>query len=141
MLVPALIVAATGLLITLVSLPLWRGKIRPNWFYGFRTPRTLSNEQLWNVANTTLGRDLAIAGLAQVAIAMAVLLLALPEIALALSAIVPMLIAMGHSLWVTSEAAYRLSAGEPVPTARQIAGLEGRDEAKVRRETGTSRAA
>src|SRR5262245_35184035 len=56
-----------GLVFIAVSLPLIYEKIKPNHWYGFRTPKTFSNERIWYAANKTAGYDLLIAGIAIVA--------------------------------------------------------------------------
>ncbi len=57
-----LICAGEGLLIIALCLPLALQKIKPNGLYGFRTPKTLSNEKIWYEANRIAGIDLSIAG-------------------------------------------------------------------------------
>lgn len=44
-----------GLMI-LISLPLARGTIKPNRFYGLRTRATLADERVWHEANRYAGR-------------------------------------------------------------------------------------
>lgn len=53
-----------GIVMVGLSLPLALGKVPPNWFYGFRTPKTLSSPDLWYAANRSLGRDGVVAGVA-----------------------------------------------------------------------------
>ncbi len=55
---------ATGLLILGLSVPLAQRRVRPNRWYGFRTPKTLSDERIWYEANAYAGRMLAYADLA-----------------------------------------------------------------------------
>jgi uncharacterized membrane protein len=57
-----LIYGSMGLLLTALALPMIYDKIPPNKFYGFRTPRTLSDPNVWYPANRVAGRDLAVAG-------------------------------------------------------------------------------
>ena len=40
-----------GLLIVGLSIPLIRRRVKPNRLYGFRTPKTMSSEQIWYEAN------------------------------------------------------------------------------------------
>lgn len=54
--------AGMGLLIALVGLPLSAGRVRRNEWYGFRTPKTLSSDDIWYPANRYAGRALAAAG-------------------------------------------------------------------------------
>jgi uncharacterized membrane protein len=58
-----LICAGTGALLALVAVPMWMRRVPPNVWYGFRTARTLSNEQVWYTVNQTAGRDLFTAGM------------------------------------------------------------------------------
>ncbi|MGC8763896.1 MAG: SdpI family protein [Acidobacteriota bacterium] len=48
----------------LLGLPLARGKVRPNGFYGFRTRTTLGSEEAWYTVNAFYGRCLLAASLA-----------------------------------------------------------------------------
>jgi uncharacterized membrane protein len=57
-----LIYGAMGLLVSALALPMMYDKIPPNSFYGFRTPRTLSDPNIWYPANRVAGRNLAVAG-------------------------------------------------------------------------------
>lgn len=49
-------------LLTAISLPMMYDKVPPNGFYGFRTPRTMSDPNVWYPANRVAGRNLALAG-------------------------------------------------------------------------------
>src|SRR5882762_9387979 len=51
-----------GVLLIAISLPMIYDKIPPNGFYGFRTPRTISDPSVWYPANRIAGRNLALAG-------------------------------------------------------------------------------
>jgi len=53
-----LLYTSTGTLLALLSIPLMRRKIPPNWFYGFRTQKTIDNPQLWYVVNQYSARRL-----------------------------------------------------------------------------------
>ncbi len=53
-----IVIGVTALLLVGLSIPLIRGRVRPNWFYGFRTPSTVHDEQLWYEVNARTGRDL-----------------------------------------------------------------------------------
>jgi uncharacterized membrane protein len=52
-----------GMFLIAISLPMMYDKVPPNGFYGFRTPRTMSDPNLWYPANRVAGRNLALAGL------------------------------------------------------------------------------
>jgi uncharacterized membrane protein len=47
-----------GLLLLVLSVPLIRGKIRPNPWYGFRVRRTLEDPAVWYKANAFAGKAL-----------------------------------------------------------------------------------
>lgn len=51
-----------SLLIINSGAPLFKGSLARNRFYGFRTRKTLSTDQLWYPANKRCGRDLIMAG-------------------------------------------------------------------------------
>jgi uncharacterized membrane protein len=38
-------------------------KVPPNYLYGFRTKKTLSNKEIWYKANKYMGKDLLVIGL------------------------------------------------------------------------------
>jgi len=48
------------LLMILVSVPMVMRRVPPNGLYGFRTPKTLSNPQIWYEANRLAGVNLII---------------------------------------------------------------------------------
>ena len=62
-----------GLLLTGLSIPMIQRRVKPNGWYGFRTPKTFSSERIWYAANEYSGRMLFIAGVLN---AMAALLFA-----------------------------------------------------------------
>lgn len=45
------------------------GKVRPNWFFGFRTPWTLSSKAAWSRTNRLGGRGMLVAGLSLIGVA------------------------------------------------------------------------
>jgi uncharacterized membrane protein len=51
-----------GLLFMLISRPLIKRRVKPNRFYGFRTPKTLSSPAIWYPANEFSGRRLFATG-------------------------------------------------------------------------------
>ncbi len=53
----------SGLLLAGLSIPLILHKIPPNGLYGFRTPSTLENPELWYRVNAYAGRRLLLVGL------------------------------------------------------------------------------
>lgn len=52
----------TGLLLVGLSIPLMLRRVKPNWWYGFRTPKTFSDERIWYESNAYAGKWLLIAG-------------------------------------------------------------------------------
>ena len=50
-----LIAWGVPLLILLVSIPMVLGRVPPNGTYGFRTPKTLSSDDVWYPANRAAG--------------------------------------------------------------------------------------
>lgn len=58
-----LIIFLVSAVITIIAgVPLKRRKVKPNWFYGFRTPATLKDEALWYDVNEKTGKDLMVIG-------------------------------------------------------------------------------
>ena len=60
-----------GGLLLLLAQPLIDRKVKPNGFYGVRTPKTLSSEDIWYKANEYGGRTLRVMGLATAVAAIA----------------------------------------------------------------------
>jgi len=54
--------ALVGILFVGLSIPLIRNRVPPNRFYGFRTPKTLSDPKIWYEVNHISGNDLLVAG-------------------------------------------------------------------------------
>jgi hypothetical protein len=57
-----LLFVGSGLLLIGISVPLIQRRIKPNYWYSFRTKRTLSNPQIWYDVNTYAGKRLLISG-------------------------------------------------------------------------------
>lgn len=57
------LIGGTALLFIGLSIPLIRRRVRPNWLYGFRTPSTVHDEQLWYEVNEKTSRDLLWVGI------------------------------------------------------------------------------
>jgi hypothetical protein len=64
-----------GLLMILISLPLLYNAIGPNWLYGFRTRKTLSNPDIWYKANKYMAKELIAAGIVIILLAIITLLI------------------------------------------------------------------
>jgi len=52
-----------GMIEIIIAFPLFMGKVKKNIYYGFRLPKTLSNDKIWHKANKYTGRDLIFAGI------------------------------------------------------------------------------
>jgi len=61
-LVVLVVLEASALLCVGLAIPLLRRKVRPNLLYGFRTPATLKNEELWYEVNAKTGADMIVVG-------------------------------------------------------------------------------
>ena len=57
-----LIFLAVGLLFAGLGVPLLLGRVRPNFWYGCRTSKTLSDERVWYAVNRVTGQDMILAG-------------------------------------------------------------------------------
>ena len=57
-----LLFSLVGVLFIGLGIPLLRGRVRPNSWYGCRTQKTLSDEKIWYAVNRVTGRDMIIAG-------------------------------------------------------------------------------
>jgi hypothetical protein len=62
---------ATGLAMTALAIPLIRGRVRPNMWYGFRVRRTLEDPEVWYSANRYAAKWMLGVGLAHTAVAAA----------------------------------------------------------------------
>jgi len=58
-----LIFILAGSMEIILGLPLLFEKIKPNWIYGFRTSKTMSDKDIWYKSNKYLGRDFIIIGI------------------------------------------------------------------------------
>jgi uncharacterized membrane protein len=58
-----LLFVGAGLLLIVISIPLIQRRIKPNYWYGFRTKCTLNNPDLWYEVNAYAGKRLLISGL------------------------------------------------------------------------------
>ncbi|PON18682.1 hypothetical protein C2W62_06700 [Candidatus Entotheonella serta] len=68
------LLAGVGLIVA--GYPLMTRRVPPNYWYGFRVPKTLRDPHVWYDANYVAGRDLLLAGLAVLLTALFTLLLA-----------------------------------------------------------------
>lgn len=58
-----------GVLLAALAYPMMMRRVRPNGWYGFRTPRTLASKTVWYSANAYCGALLFISGLLTLAAA------------------------------------------------------------------------
>ena len=58
-------ISPIGLLFIGISIPLLYEKLGPNSWYGFRTPKTLGNKQIWYKANKYMAKGFMILGVLQ----------------------------------------------------------------------------
>ncbi len=70
----ALLFIMDGILFIALGIPLFRGRVPPNSWYGFRTRKTLSDEKIWYAVNRVAGKDMILAG-AVVIVSSSILLL------------------------------------------------------------------
>ncbi|MCK4902453.1 MAG: SdpI family protein [Thermoplasmatales archaeon] len=58
-----LIFIIAGTLEIIQAIPLIQEKIKRNKLYGFRTPKTLSSDEIWYKANKYVGKDFVFSGI------------------------------------------------------------------------------
>lgn len=88
-----------GLLMVVICIPLIQRRIKPNPFYGFRTPTTLKNEQIWYEINEYSGKRLLVGGLVVMLAALVFVLVPGIDVAVYTSIVtVIMLLALGIGL-------------------------------------------
>jgi uncharacterized membrane protein len=61
-----------GVLFMGISIPLMQRRIKPNPWYGFRTPKTLSSPEIWYPANAYSGQMMFLAGMLTVLAALVI---------------------------------------------------------------------
>ncbi len=64
-----------SLVLVVLSVPLIRRRVKPNFFYGYRIPLTLDNPDLWFDVTAYFGRLLAGAGVAVALVALGLYLI------------------------------------------------------------------
>lgn len=67
----AVLLFSIAVLLGGLSIPLIKGRIPPNWWYGLRTSATVHDTSLWYPANRFAGRQLLLASAWQAAAAIA----------------------------------------------------------------------
>ncbi len=86
-----------GLLLIAISIPLIQRRIKPNPWYGFRTPTTLKNEKVWYEVNAHSGMRLLISGI--IVVIAAILFALIPDLTIDTYAIVVALV-LGVSITI-----------------------------------------
>lgn len=71
----AVLLLSIAVLLGGLSIPLMKGRIPPNWWYGLRTPATVHDTSLWYPANRFAGRQLFLAAAFQAVAAIALMVL------------------------------------------------------------------
>jgi uncharacterized membrane protein len=61
--VATLLFQLCGVLLFAMGVPLFMEIVKPNWIYGCRSRKTMSNEELWYKVNRRGGRNFMIAGI------------------------------------------------------------------------------
>jgi hypothetical protein len=69
-----------GIVLALVSIPLIRKQIRPNYWYGVRIPQTMNNTEVWYDVNAYVGKRLFAIGILSIVAAVGLYLI--PHLAL-----------------------------------------------------------
>jgi uncharacterized membrane protein len=60
---PHFLLLVSAVVLVLLAIPLWRGWVPPNRWYGVRTRTTLSDQDRWYVVNASSGFDLLVSGI------------------------------------------------------------------------------
>lgn len=58
----SILFAGVGLLYIAIGIPLLRGRVKPNSWYGCRTRKTLADETVWYAVNRVTGRYMIVSG-------------------------------------------------------------------------------
>lgn len=91
----AAVLAGVGALMVALAVPMMRGRIPPNHWYGVRTPKSLSTPERWYAMNRFGGKALLVAGVVQIAVACALPFSVVDSSSFSLWAITPVPIALG----------------------------------------------
>lgn len=67
-----LLFVAVGIVFVGLGVPLFRGRVRPNPWYGCRTEKTLSDVKVWYAVNRVTGRALIAGGVMLIVCSLAV---------------------------------------------------------------------
>lgn len=75
-----------------MGVPLWQEKVGPNYWYGFRTPSTIRNEQIWYPVSRVTERWTMATGAVSAPVIVATFLAGLTADQAALTNLVPILV-------------------------------------------------
>lgn len=73
---PMIMFLFLGIFLVALSVPLILKKVPPNDWYGFRTPKTRSDERIWYEANRIAAQGMVVAGIVLILGSLALLLFA-----------------------------------------------------------------
>ena len=99
--------AAIGVLFMVLGLPLKQGAIPPNRWYGFRTRKTLADEEIWYKVNRIAGIDMIRGGAALTAAAL-VLLALRKTLTLEIAAAILVIVMLAVVIWMAIHGFSRL---------------------------------
>ena len=103
----------SGLLLALLALPMIAGKVPPNSWYGFRTPSTVSNPELWYPVNRCAGKWLLFNGLTTVIAAIVLYLVpGLSVDSYSLACLAVFMVGLGITVWRSFRCLRRLQKGK-----------------------------
>jgi uncharacterized membrane protein len=58
-----IIFSIVGVVFVVLGIPLFQGRVPPNAWYGCRTKKSLSDQEIWYAVNRVTGQDMIIAGI------------------------------------------------------------------------------
>jgi uncharacterized membrane protein len=94
----AIVFIGSSLLMIALAIPLALGKVKPNWVYGFRTPRTINNPDIWYPVNSYAGKALIYAGIVILTVSLALLPLRASAETYALTVTAVVVVALGAAI-------------------------------------------
>lgn len=122
-----------GLLVAALAVPLALGKVPMNRWYGFRTPRTVTDPELWAPVNAMAGRTMVPMGIGMAALGALVLAGLLAAEAAGPLSLVVTLLPVAWMTWRASVMAAELDGRLPTGEATTSTAPEGEAPEAVRR--------
>lgn len=107
----------SGVLQIVLSIPLIRGRVRPNALYGLRIKRTLENADLWYAANRYAAWRMLWVGLLLMAFAAVSYFLPITFIVYALTGLIILLGGLGVALFQSLRYVHRWPPDSPTTTS------------------------